>query len=254
MRIFAIITIWLMRLLYAMTLVVGIVGIWWDLLQTKIAFGLTWQYLGFIVFALASLIVLGQLLFKIHQYEHKKPTMVYHGEGWENVKAPLYNKANGQITGIPRFSHAIFANNPKDSSKGAIAEKVVGHLEFYDKNRKKLIFPPMIGRWAETPERAEVGARVVETNQIDIAPNAMPRTLDIVLKYDDEDDCYGLNNDTPQRAPSGWRDNLRKLPPGEYAVKIRLRGTNYDNCNKPFWLEINNQGKNLPVVLKPLCQ
>jgi hypothetical protein len=126
--------------------------------------------------------------------------------GCENERAPLVNMATGHVIGTPDFTHAIFANDPPTSTRGAIAERVVAHVEFFDASRSNLIFPAMVGRWSETPERAQVGPRVVETNQIDIAPNAMPRRLDIVLKYQAEADCYGLNNDTPQRAPSGWRD------------------------------------------------
>ncbi|MBU2008670.1 MAG: hypothetical protein KJ624_02265 [Chloroflexi bacterium] len=129
-----------------------------------------------------------------------------------------------------------------------MAEKVVAHIEFFDTSRSNLIFPAMVGRWSETPERAQVGPRVVETNQVDIAPNAMPRRLDIVLKYQAEADCYGLNNDTPQRAPSGWRDMARRMPPGRYAVRIRLRGVNVDSM---FWFSLENGGLGQQVSLQP---
>jgi hypothetical protein len=162
----------------------------------------------------------------------------------ENVQAPLRDLVTGELRGLPWFTHAIFANAPTLSTKGATAEKVVGHVELYDDSRQLLF--SMIGRWAETPERAEVGSRVVETNQIDMAPNAMPRALDVVLKYEGEEECYGLNNETPTRAPLDWKDKYRKLISGTYIIKIRLRGTNVDN---EFWFVLTNPGVDGKVEL-----
>lgn len=213
----------------------------------------TYQSPPFLFWLLLSLGIFVAVALTYHELRMKttrEPTMVFSGNGWENVEAPLRNYATGEVIGVPVFSHAIFANDPLNSRQGITAEKVVAHLEFYD-DAKINIYPlfSMIGRWSETPERAQVGSRVVETNQIDIAPNALPRALDIVLKYDTEDDCYGLNNDTPQRSPLGWRDVDRKLPLGSYKVKIRLRGSNLDQS---FWLSLMNAGAGERITLHPV--
>jgi len=231
--------------------VVSVLGNWHTILQTKAIWGLSWQQLGFFLYALSSCIVIGQLIQRVRQYENKKPNMCLRNS--ENVKVPLYftDPVDNirKVIGEPTFTRAIFANDPKSPKKGAVAEKVVAHIDFYDYSRKESLFS-MVGRWAETPERAQVGVRVIETNQIDIAPNAMPRSLDVVLKYDDEVACYGLNNETPIRVlpGSGWRDIERKLDLGIYAVQIRLRGTNVDEV---FWFELTNSGKGSKVELRP---
>lgn len=203
-----------------------------------------WFQVAFIFLIIIPFIAYHKLRMKMPKETH----LVWSGKGWENVKAPLYSYIHGfapQVIGEPVFSHAIFANDPEDSRKGITAEKVVAHLEILNDSQEVLF--TMIGRWSETPERAQVGARVVDTTQIDIAPNAMPRALDIILKYDDEDNCYGLNNETPQR-DSHWRDKSRELPPGSYIVKIRLRGNNID---QEFWLDLVNEGAGREVSLSP---
>jgi hypothetical protein len=214
-------------------------------------FQVTYQPPLFLFWLLLTLGILVAVVLTFHELRVKatrETSLVFSGVGWENVQAPLMNSATGQVIGTPVFTHAIFSNDPEDSRRGVTAEKVVAHLEFSEFESRRILFK-MIGRWSETPERAQVGARVVETNQIDIAPNAMPRTLDIVIKYDDEDDCYGLNNDTPNRAPRGWRDEGRKLPPGSYSVKIRLRGNNID---QEFWLGLKNEGVGKRIWLSPM--
>jgi hypothetical protein len=233
--------------------VMTFVGGWYDFQQaTSIPVGpaginiLLW---GIIIYFIGSAAIIGQLTFRLHKIEHKKPVMKLATEFWNNVEAPIRNVVTGQIMGKPVFTHAVFVNDPKNSTEGAVAEKVIAHIEFYDVSMTKLLFPSMVGRWSETPERAQIGERVVDTNQIDLPPNAMPRNLDVVLKYDEEICCYGLNNETPSRAPTDWRDSNRKLTAGEYAVKIRLRG---NNVEETFWLKLENGGADHRINLQTI--
>lgn len=237
--------IWLVRIILVAVSVVGLAGIVTDTLQAKVFLGLSWYELAFVIFIIAAWIVLCQLIYKLNKIEGAKPKIAF--KGTENVTAPLRNIQTGQVFGTPTFTHAIFANDPKVSTKSATAEKVLGHVSFYTSDRKTMLFE-MVGRWAETPERAMVGPKVVDTNQIDMAPNAMPRTLDIVMKYAQDDDCYGLNNDNPARSPMDWRDKTRKLSIGEYAIKVRIRGTNVDDL---FWFILKNPGAGSEVILTP---
>jgi len=98
----------------------------------------------------------------------------------------------------------------------------------------------MVGRWADAQEKAEVGGGITDTNKIDIPPDAMPHPLDLVLKYDEDIECYGLDDDTPIHAPDDWRDKRRKLGRGLWAVKVSIAGTNVDET---FWLSLINRGK-----------
>ncbi len=210
----------------------------------------TWGWLTLLILGLVitPFFAFHKIRERLDRLENKRPCMRFVSS--ENVKTPLWGNVREirMVIGEPRFTHAIFANDPKSSIKGSTAERVVAHLDFYDKSRSQLMFS-LTGRWADTPERATVGLHVVDTNQINIAPNAMPRYLDVVLKYDDEDECYGLNNETPVRATAGpgWRDETRKLEPATYAVKIRLRGLNLDDV---FWFSLVNPGKSSEVELK----
>lgn len=175
--------------------------------------------------------------------EETSPEMRFHD--WRNHQAPIRNQRTGQVSGEPFFTQVQFVNDPEVSTQAAEAERVVGHIEVYDRNRSTKLFR-MVGRWADTDEFAQVGPAVIELNQINIAPNAVPRTLDVVLKYEEDDDCHGYNNETPREAPRDWRDHRRRLEKGDYAVRVRLRGRNVD---EEFWFSLHNPGSGGQVEL-----
>ena len=120
----------------------------------------------------------------------------------EYVTTPLYDTINHNIIGSPFYLHAIFENTATAITNDAHAEKVLGLITFCYEGRELL---SMEGRWAGTPEVWQVGMDVMDRNQIDLQANGRQESLDLVIKYQDNECCYGHNNETQIK---GW--DLRK--------------------------------------------
>jgi hypothetical protein len=157
--------------------------------------------------------------------------------GWETIEAPLAKTGSGeeQIGSTPWLTRVTFANDPEAASTGLTAYKVSGHVEFYDAARDRFLFG-MVGQWSDGMED---GAAAISEKQIDILPDAAPHHLDIALKYDEDDECYGINADTVVRAPTDLRDEQRKLAHGLYTIKIMVHG---ENVAETFWFGLINRG------------
>lgn len=146
----------------------------------------------------------------------------------------------------PYFLRALFANDP-EPGKGSDAQNVCAEIEYYDKGKVKLIIPSFEGRWAHTSQPGTNNYKPVENNEITMPANGKPRPLDIVMKYDEDDECYAHSNDTPNKAPLDFRDRDRVLGIGEYDVKVRIRGSNH--VDETYWFRLINQGKGKQVEL-----
>jgi hypothetical protein len=157
--------------------------------------------------------------------------------GWETIEARLAMSGSGeaQIGSTPWLTRVTFANDPEAASTGQTAYKVSGHVEFYDAARDRFLFG-MVGQWSDGVEN---GTTDVSEKQIDIQPDATPHYLDIALKYDEDDECYGINTDTAVRAPTDLRDEQRKLAHGLYTIKIMVHG---ENVAETFWFGLINRG------------
>lgn len=162
----------------------------------------------------------------------------------ENSSRPIRNVKTGEILGTPWFARVQFANNSLSQTQMVEASKVVGHISIYEQTGQHLY--DMIGRWAETKEVA-TGGRPIEIDSLDIPANGRPYPMDIVMKYPEDEEFYGYNNDNPRLAPIDWRDSQKQLPAGTYSVRVRLRGNNVD---KEFWFDLINKGRGENVELK----
>jgi hypothetical protein len=160
-----------------------------------------------------------------------------HFSGWETIKAELPVAESKEAKGgsTPWLTRVTFSNEPDIPRAGLTAYKVSGHIEFYDAARDKFLFG-MVGQWSDSLEDMTVAAG---ENQIDILPDATPYYLDIAVKYDEDDECYGINNDTALRAPADLRDEQRKLSHGLYTIKIIIYG---ENVAETFWFGLINRG------------
>lgn len=144
--------------------------------------------------------------------------------------------------GEPIYTRVYFANNPRSELEGVVAQKVVAHLHFCDKNKQKCLH--IIGRWSDTEEIPDGGT----TNQIDFEPNGLPRILGIIFKYTDKDVRCLWGDESPIRLTnaSNLRDEGRELPPGTFYIKVNLKGR---NTAKVFWFKLANNGKGQRVKL-----
>jgi hypothetical protein len=168
----------------------------------------------------------------------------------ENVLGDVVSKQAGRIISRenPWFTRIKIANSP-ESTLQAVSAVIAAHITFYDSSGNKC-FPTMIGRWAETPEIAQ-GAQPIEIEQPTIPPTGRPYILDIGLKYHDEDEFYGYNNETPRRSTVGFRDKGRQLNPDAYSVEVKLKGADVDEA---FWFDLINNGKGQEVEFRSKLQ
>lgn len=157
--------------------------------------------------------------------------------GWEITEAPpLFTQAGGAQFGERLWlTRLTFANEPDLPAATSIARGVAGHIEFYDSSRDNFLFG-MVGQWSSDSVE-ETDTKTV--SQIDILSNATPYYLNLVLKYDGDNECYGINNDTAARAPADGRDEKRELGQGLYTVKVMVHGA---NVTETFWFGLINRG------------
>ncbi|HXP77849.1 MAG TPA: hypothetical protein VN823_27185 [Stellaceae bacterium] len=109
-------------------------------------------------------------------------------------------------------------------------------ITFHDLNGKDRFGDAMAGRWAKTPE--PVPLKIVDNHgnpagtiadpdrptfgfRIDIYPGES-ESLGLVIRADNETDCYGFNNESYGH---GWRNPKWKLPNGTYLVKVLIRSS-----------------------------
>jgi len=157
--------------------------------------------------------------------------------GWETAEAQLTadEKGEAQVSDSPWLTRLTFSNEPDASGSGVTASKVSGHIEFYDAARDRFLFG-MISQWSDGDVGKAIGAG---EKQVDIPPDGVPCYLNVALKYDEDDECYGINQDTAARAPVDWRDQQRKLEHGLYTIKVLLHG---ENVAETFWFGLINRG------------
>jgi predicted membrane channel-forming protein YqfA (hemolysin III family) len=93
MRIFSTVLSWVFRIIFAITLILGIAGNWYDLLQTQALLGLSWQGMLFILFGASSIVVLGQLIYRNRQLEGTFPNIVL--KKTENILGSVANFVTG---------------------------------------------------------------------------------------------------------------------------------------------------------------
>jgi hypothetical protein len=95
----------------------------------------------------------------------------------------------------------------------------------------------MAGRWTsspppkiqivETPE-GPATVRSYVTKSIDIPPGD-GELLDVAVRFRDEEECYGYNNESHGR-PDDWKNPVWRLEKGTYLVKARVRTGGNDFC------------------------
>jgi hypothetical protein len=156
------------------------------------------------------------------------------------VPAPM-----SRIIGTPTFYHMRIANEPLG---GKTAGKVAGRVRIFPEDGGE-VKPDRLHRWESAPGPLEVGKAADEHQERDIAANGIEHTLDIAMKYDDEDHFYTVTNDTILRGTPGWRDPWFEYPPGAYIATVELAGTNVVST---LSCRIVNRGKGQKLAVTPL--
>jgi hypothetical protein len=161
--------------------------------------------------------------------------------GWETVEPPIEadNEHGIDARGLS-FTRISFANRPDEAVSVATARSVVGHVEFFEISQDNPLFSTE-ACWTDLRNQSQNGS----AGGIDLEPDGKPHCMDIVIKHDEDDICYGMDSRNP--APDikrDWRDASRQLDVGLFNLKVVIRGENVDET---FWLGLINRGKGQQV-------
>jgi hypothetical protein len=189
-----------------------------------------WQLhaiIGFVVFAGIMIWMVAEGRIELYRIRNARPNIAL-TDIEENLQGNVTTREYSSVlnkwvigeTEHPNFTRIWIANEPMKAIQEVDAIKLYSEINFYDDVGINIF--TMGGRWAETPEIAN-GAQPIEIDQIDLPSNGRKFCMDIGLKYYNEDEFYGYNNETPRKNTKGFRDNDRKLGKGIYYVKVRLR-------------------------------
>lgn len=106
-------------------------------------------------------------------------------------------------------------------------------VSFHHLDGQYLYNREMRARWAGTPEPLQVIGidanqqpitildpyKIVAPSEVDIAPSES-ETLDIVVRFDNDVECFGWSNESYQYA---WRNLVWRIPFGRYLVRVTIR-------------------------------
>lgn len=143
------------------------------------------------------------------------------------------------ITGISHMAHISFANNPKNRTDKNSPDNVRAEITFLDINRNPLF--TIDGRWSHTDQPSEIRRGQSTTIESTNFPNnGAPRTLDLLIKYPEDEYCYGYNN-ASYGAPY-YLHPFYEIKEKMFLIQILLKGAYIPNsCMWEF--EINTKGK-----------
>jgi hypothetical protein len=117
------------------------------------------------------------------------------------------------------------------------ASQSSAQITFYHLDAQKVFSGPMVGRWSGSPEPVPPisisGERVTIENIVvsydlstsstlkkDIYPGEIEK-LDIAARFDNDNDCFGWNNEAYFSDPQ-WRNPKWRIPSGRYLVLVQV--------------------------------
>ena len=114
----------------------------------------------------------------------------------------------------------------------------------------------MEGRWSGSPEPVPIAlaqnaegqllALIPEWRGVDVLPGDREH-LDIFVRGDDDEECYGWNNDSYFCTPP-WRNPQWKLSRGRYLVKVNITSSGQKFTK---WFRLENSGDRTSCRLEP---
>lgn len=196
----------------------------------------------------------------VHRDMHAGPQLQF--VGTEAADAVTFSTAGPAVTGVfgldpppggrvvggpapskSGFVRVCVANDPGQRI-GECARHVAATIAFLDDSDRPLM-PPMVGRWAETPQRAETGrfGLSLEEAQLDIEANGLPHSLDVAMKVPGQTEFYAYNHENS--GTSDLRLGQHRLDVAECRVQITLRPANARSITGTFLLRNDSEGLHL---------
>jgi hypothetical protein len=128
--------------------------------------------------------------------------------------------------------------------EGVNAELTHGQIEYYEQTSENTLLT-IGGRW---PEQGQPAGSLL-TQQLTIPPNRKPFCLDIGMKYAEDDEYYGYDDEAHNRPDS--RNPKTKLGKGTYFVKVMLA---CKGLIQPLYFRLVNQGKGHDVSFEVISE
>ncbi len=119
-------------------------------------------------------------------------------------------------------------------------------ITFFHLDGQPVFSSPMVGRWSGSPEPVSpisiAGKNILieqitlayditttSHNKLDIYPGTDEK-LDIVARFDQDNECYGWNNESYFSQPM-WRNEKWRLVPGRYLIRVEITSAGEKTTN-----------------------
>lgn len=151
------------------------------------------------------------------------------------IAPPSDRQYSNRPASAVRFLGVMVRNKPLPKYLQLLSRNVAqychGDISFHHLDGQNIFGRTMEGRWSSSPEPAYLQLKFNEniiqisdpskiTTLIDIPPGE-EKWIDIAAKFDDENDCFGWNNQSYFSEPL-WRNSDWKLERGRYLVSVKI--------------------------------
>jgi len=148
--------------------------------------------------------------------------------------------SDGRIVIGPTYTalRLRLTNDPPHNTPDSYARGVRASVSFWNPlTGDRLLF--VDGRWADStqPSQRDVNRDITEILAVDF-PVGQSRSLDLLIKYPEDEYCYAMNNDSYE-VPDLRNNNLR-LPKGILRIVVRVQAP-YVDCT--ITAEVANDGE-----------
>jgi len=201
---------------------------------------------------------------KTNDYESKSPYIVFQGGDvatGAHYKQKRFVPVNQEIDrtealGLEVYYAYVFVKNDPQGYRGEerTARKAVCAIEIYEANNLKVPFVSFWGSWRGTPQvmTRPSHAPFEDLAEFDLPPNGFPHRVDFALKFREDEDMYGYNDEAQRYSKDGRWEKL-KLPPKRFFVQVRLKAIGLKD--KPLcWYEVNHEGSQSKPVIRQLSK
>jgi hypothetical protein len=182
---------------------------------------------------------------KLNTIINAKPRLVLRSiEHRKDIAKAIKEGEKVTVIGTPEFSRIWIANEPLLPKEGVDAELLHGEIEYYKQGSETPLFT-MGGRW---PEQGQPAGSLL-TQQLTVPPNRKAFCMDIGMKYPEDDEYYGYDDEAHLR-PDG-RNPRTKLGKGIYSVKVILA---CKGLIQPHYFRLKNLGSGHDINFEQISE
>jgi len=218
---------------------------------------INFRLLTFIGFFLFVIIVWANIVTLNNQLEDKKPKVdIYHNPPEDNPfindvfmkherGTDIHTPSGSYLrTGKTRMGHIRFSNNPKYPNEYNHALKVSAKLSFFDMD-ENLLITPFYGRWGDTDQPGgKTPSERVDLLSVDLLSNGIPKSVDLVMKYPDDKECFAYSNESYNY--EDFRNPKFKIEKDKFLIKVELEGI---RVSQTHWFTVHNKRDDIEITV-----